>query len=57
MAEAKQKAPIQQSVGLSVIRKPIPCSNCGEPRTQDLRCENCGSEIPYSQEREKHESS
>ena len=48
---------LEQTVGLHVVRKPIKCSQCGEPRTQDSRCENCGSEIPYSEERKRNEAS
>ena len=43
-----------QTVGLQVVRKPVRCSKCGEPRTQDARCENCGSDTPYIEEREKN---
>ena len=48
---------VKQTVGLHVVRKPVKCSKCGEPRTQDSRCENCGSETPYSKERERNEVS
>lgn len=43
-----------QTVGVQVVRAPVRCSQCGEPRTQDKRCENCGSEVPYIEEREKN---
>lgn len=46
---------IKQAVDVQVIRKPVTCSECGEPRTQDSRCENCGSTIPYTEERGKNE--
>jgi ribosomal protein L32 len=54
----KDSLPIKQTVGLQIIRKAITCSKCGEPRTQDTRCENCGIEVPYSEERsQKDEAS
>lgn len=48
---------LKQTASVQIVRKPVPCSKCGEPRTQDSRCENCGSEVPYSEERKKNDSS
>ena len=50
---------INQTVGFSVKKMPVICSHCGESRTQYSRCENCGCEIPYEEEKrnEKQASS
>ena len=45
-----------QTVSVVVKRKPIKCSGCGEWRTQFERCENCGCEISYEDERKKNET-
>lgn len=45
---------LDQKVNLQVVRAPVRCSQCGEPRTQDTRCENCGSSVPYVKERDKN---
>jgi hypothetical protein len=40
---------------VQVIKSPVVCSQCKQLRTQFERCENCGSEKPYSEET-KHEN-
>jgi len=39
-----------QSVSLTVVKKPVKCSQCGELRTQVSRCENCGCTKPFEGE-------
>jgi len=46
---------LKATATLTVRKKPVPCSQCSELRTQLERCENCGSEIPYQEERDKDE--
>lgn len=52
----KDNVNLGQTVGLAVVRKAVTCSQCGEPRTQDARCENCGCETPYLEERKNEDS-
>lgn len=42
---------LNQGIAFTVKRSPVKCSNCGELRTQDTRCENCGHDIPYFEEK------
>ena len=44
---------LKVSASMTVRKKPVPCSQCGELRTQLERCENCGSEVSYKEERDK----
>jgi hypothetical protein len=41
---------IEQNVSLQIVKKPVKCSKCGEPRTQVSRCENCGCEKSFTEE-------
>ena len=47
---------LDQQASLTVKKKPVVCSQCGDLRTQETRCENCGCEKPYSEERVHDES-
>lgn len=42
---------LAQTASATVVRKPVTCSACGEPRTQIARCENCGNEKPFEDEK------
>ena len=45
---------VRQEVSLQVVRKPVKCSQCGEPRTQISRCENCGCEKSFTEEQDEN---
>lgn len=42
---------LEQMATVRVVRTPVTCSACGELRTQIARCENCGNEKPFEEEK------
>lgn len=42
---------LEQSASVMIKRTPVTCRQCKELRTQIARCENCGNETPFEEEK------